>query len=143
MQSAPKPRIRVKLLGDGFAFVQLSKRVATITQILKRPGRDGRRARTVAAYFGFDSEAAAKQFLAQSRRSSPQIYGLVRFSQRLETPWEVKIFGDSGERMAWYLLKSTASASSPTRLTPDPNWRANPYPQARAQPKRFANISID
>ena len=64
-------RIRVKAvsLGERHSLIQFSRRIAIITQSLKRPGKGGRMAKVVSAYLGFDDydqAAAAAQDLVRN-----------------------------------------------------------------------------
>ena len=97
-----RKKYKVVSLGDRHALIHLSDRVALITKALKRPGKDGRRARVVSAYFGFDTQDEAISFVARLRRQFPASYCKVRAGQRLGTAAEVKVREFAGlERFTW------------------------------------------
>ena len=97
-----RKKYKVVSLGDRHSLIHLSDRVALITKALKRPGKDGRRARVVSAYFGFDTQDEAISFVARLRRQFPASYCKVRAGQRLGTAAEVKVREFAGlERFTW------------------------------------------
>lgn len=114
-------RFKVVSLSDRHAFIKLSDRVAIITQALKRPGKGGRRARLVAAYAGFNSQAAAIAFVAGLKRYFSKAYCEVRRATRLTAcQWEVKIryFNETAlETFMWSYSENPAIVSS--EVTPD------------------------
>lgn len=110
---------KVTALGDRHALVKLSDRIALITQALKRPGKAGRRARVVSAYFGFATEAEAIDFVTGLRRHFPKAFCQVRSSQRLTTAFEVKVRAFDGlEKFAWVLMEKAAIVT-PTQAKAD------------------------
>lgn len=81
------PEIKVKkveLTPDGWTFNILSPRVATITS------PTGVRKTT---YFGFNSKEKAESFLIWITRKDKCTKAVIRPSERLNTPWEIKVWG--------------------------------------------------
>jgi hypothetical protein len=86
-------RAKVRALKDGYAFLSVSPRLALMYKALKRPGRGGRKDRIQCAYFGFDTEKKANQFVAGLKRQFGEIRVVVRESDRLpDCTWEVKVW---------------------------------------------------
>ena len=104
-------RVTAKQLGDRHFQINLSSRIALITQSLLRPGKGGRMARVKAGYFGFNSYDEAQSFAADIRRRFPACRMQVRQSQRLTTVWEVKVSHRCVEELAWQLLYKTPTVS--------------------------------
>jgi len=99
-----RKKYKVVSLGDRHALIHLSDRVAILTKALKRPGKNGRRARLISAYFGFNSQDEAIAFVAQLRRQFPNAYCQIRGAQRLDAAVEVKVRQFEGlERFTWEL----------------------------------------
>ena len=88
-----KPRVKVQLLDNRHAFVQLNPTTAYITYCLKRPGKGGRLARVEASYFGFDNYDEATTFCNQLQKDKLAKRVILRESQRLQTRYEVKVNG--------------------------------------------------
>ena len=110
-----RKKYKVVSLGERHSLIHLSDRVALITKALKRPGKDGRRARVVSAYFGFNTQDEAIAFVARLRRQFPSCYCKVRAGQRLGTAIEVKVRAfDELERFAWELAATPAAAAPVT-----------------------------
>ena len=109
-----RTRYRVTALADRHAFVRLTERIALITQALKRPGKHGRRARVISAYFGFATEAEATEFVTGFRRYFPKSFCQVRPSQRLTAAFEVKVRDFPAlEKFVWTLV------AKPEIVTPE------------------------
>lgn len=100
-------RIRViaKQLGDRHFQINLSNRIAIVTQSLLRAGKGGRMARVKAAYFGFSTHDEAMQFANQIRGRFPKVRLQVRKSERLTTAFEVKVSHENAERLAWEIVQ--------------------------------------
>lgn len=95
---------KVKVQGDGFSMLYISKRLALCYKALKKPGKGGRMDRIQCAYFGFNDEAECQQFTQFLKEKffpfAPRV--LIResvhasasgSSYRLsECPWEVKVW---------------------------------------------------
>ncbi len=105
----PRIRVTAKQLGDRHFQINLSNRIAVITQSLLKPGKGGRKARVKAAYFGFPDHDSAQVFANNIRGRFPKARIQVRTSERLDSPIEVKISGDFVERLAWELVYSSES----------------------------------
>lgn len=78
-------------VGDGFVAHELSPRVLTITSKLPNAVPDWR-----VAYFGFERRCEGTAFLMPLAKQLSDKHGdgqhcLLRRSQRLSTPWEVKV----------------------------------------------------
>jgi len=117
-----RKKYKVVPLGDRHSFIHLTNRVAVITKALKKPGKDGRRARVISAYFGFDTQDEALSFVARLRRQFPASYCQVRPAQRLGTAIEVKVRQFEGlERFTWELATAPAIAApvSPEKARAD------------------------
>jgi hypothetical protein len=98
---------KVTALADRHAFIKLTGRIAIIIKALQRPGKNGRRARVVAAYFGFNSQDEAIAFITGLRKYFPKAYCQARPGQRA-TAIEVKIRSFEGlERFTWGLYLMT------------------------------------
>jgi hypothetical protein len=91
-----QPKVSVQLLKDGFAQVKLCDRVHILTRVLKRPGKGGRVAKVQTAYVGFKSELSAQRFITRLRELFPTARALLRTSERLSTPYEVKLWEFEG-----------------------------------------------
>jgi hypothetical protein len=100
-------RVTAKQLGDRHFQVNLSNRIALITQTLKRKGKNGRMARVKAGYFGFNSHAEAIAFANGVRGKFPKARLEVRSAKRLNTAIEVKVSHDCVEQLAWEILKKS------------------------------------
>jgi hypothetical protein len=103
------PRIRVTAtqLPDRHCLISCSANVATIVKLLKRPGKNGRRAKTVALYIGFDSQREAIGAAQDIRRDFPNAGIEVRPAKRLGTAWEVKVRHAAVEMLLLNLLAAT------------------------------------
>ena len=110
-----KPRVRVQLLDNRHAFVQLNPTTAYITYCLKRPGKGGRLARVEASYFGFDSYDEATTFCQQLQEQKLAKRVILRESQRLETRYEVKVNG-LDDNIIWELSQQQQTPTEPTAL---------------------------
>jgi len=83
---------KVRALKDGYSLLSISPRLALMYRALKRPGKGGRRDRIQCAYFGFDSEEKANEFVRFLREKFGEIRAGVRESDRLsECAFEVKV----------------------------------------------------
>jgi hypothetical protein len=90
-------RAKIHVLKDGYALLAVSPRLALMYKALKRPGKGGRKDRLQCAYFGFDTEERANQFVAGLKRQSGASRIVVRESDRLpESAWEVKVWEFEG-----------------------------------------------
>jgi len=151
-----RPTYTVVSLGDRHALVKINDRIAVITQALKRPGKNGRRARLVGAYFGFATQDEAIAFVAGLRRQFPKAYCQVRFGQRLGAAVEVKVRAFEGLEMFTWKLAARPVVISPERARADlfgpelaiaSNVVLFERPKAglanRDRPKRVAGLSID
>jgi len=146
-----RPTFKVISLGDRHAFIKLSARVAVITQSLKRAGKGGRRARLVSAYFGFNTQDEAVEFVARLRRYFPSAYCQVRKGQRLEAAFEVKVREFKGlEMFTWEV--ATPAAAVPEQAKAElpkvevaiaSNVASNVVQFGRSRPKQVAGRSID
>lgn len=104
-----RPTYKVTALADRHSFIKLSDRIAIITKALTRPGKNGRRARVVSAYFGFSSQDEAIAFITGLRRYFPKAFCQARPGQRLATAVEVKVRAFEGlERFTWELAAKPA-----------------------------------
>ncbi|HEY9692214.1 MAG TPA: hypothetical protein V6D15_08425 [Oculatellaceae cyanobacterium] len=88
-----KTRVKVQLLDNRHALVNLTPTTAYITYCLKRPGKGGRLARVEAAYFGFSNYDEATAFCQQLQQQKIAKRVILRESQRLATAYEVKVNG--------------------------------------------------
>ena len=104
-------RVTAKQLGDRHYQINLSDRIALITQSLLRPGKGGRMARVKAAYFGFASYDQAQQFANEIRGRFPAARIQVRQGQRLACVFEVKVSHACVEELAWSILRESVSVS--------------------------------
>jgi len=151
-----RPTYTVVSLGDRHALVRINERIAVITQALKRPGKNGRRARLVGAYFGFATQDEAIAFVAGLRRQFPKAYCQVRFGQRLGAAVEVKVRAFEGLEMFTWKLAARPVVISPERARADlfgPELaiasnvvlfeRPNSVQFGRPRPKQVAGLSID
>lgn len=98
-------RVTAKQLGERHFQINLSNRIAIVTQSLLRAGKGGRMARVKAAYFGFGTHNEAMQFANQIRRRFPKVRLQVRKSERLTTAFEVKVSHENAERLAWEIVQ--------------------------------------
>ncbi|OLP19835.1 hypothetical protein BST81_03415 [Leptolyngbya sp. 'hensonii'] len=90
-------RTHIITLKDGFSLLQISPRLALMYKALKHPGKNGRRDRIQCAYFGFDSEQSAQEFVTWLRSHYSGIRCLARESDRLpECAFEVKVWEFDG-----------------------------------------------
>jgi len=104
---------KVVSLGDRHALIKLSDRIALITKSLKRPGKGGRRAAVVSAYFGFATADEAQSFIRSLRGYFPKAFCQLRKAERLSTAFEVKVRSFPAlERFAWTV------ATQPAIVTP-------------------------
>ncbi len=86
-------RSKVRVLKDGYSFLSISPRLAMMYRALKRPGKGGRKDRIQCAYFGFDSEQQANQFVTYLKQQYGEVRAGVRESDRLpECAFEVKVW---------------------------------------------------
>lgn len=103
-----KIRVRVQQLEDRHFFIQFSDRVGAVTQTLKRPGKNGRKAKTVAGYFGFEYFNDANRFAAITKQRFPNARIQVRPSKRLTgCMFEVKVSHLVVEQLIADCLKTT------------------------------------
>lgn len=98
-------RVRAQQLGDRHFQINLSNRIAVVTQSLLRAGKGGRMARVKAAYFGFNSHDEAIKFANEIRGRFPKVRLQVRKSERLTTAFEVKVSHENAERLAWEIVQ--------------------------------------
>lgn len=98
-------RVQAKQLGDRHFQINLSDRVAVVTQSLLRAGKAGRMARVKAAYFGFPSHDEAMKFANEIRGRLPKVRLQVRKSERLGTAFEVKVSHENAEQLAWEIVQ--------------------------------------
>lgn len=98
-------RVTAKQLGERHFQINLSNRIAVVTQSLLRAGKGGRMARVKAAYFGFGTHDEAMQFANQIRGRFPKVRLQVRKSERLTTAFEVKVSHENAERLAWEIVQ--------------------------------------
>ena len=110
-----KPRVRVQLLENRHAFVQINHTTAYITYCLKRPGKGGRLARVEASYFGFDNYDEATAFCHQLQEQKLAKRVVLRESQRLQTRYEVKVNG-LDDVVIWELSQQQQKPTEPTPL---------------------------
>jgi hypothetical protein len=103
----PRIRVSVQCLGERHSLVKFNARIAMITQTLKRAGKNGRRARVVAGYFGFPDQDAAMTFVRNIQGRFPKARVQVRAAERLGTAVEVKVSGEFVEALCWELLRNT------------------------------------
>lgn len=149
---------RVTALADRHAFIKLSDRIALITRALKRSGKNGRRAAVVAAYFGFSTQDEAIEFIAGLRHHFKKAFCQVRRSERLNTPYEVKVRSFEGlEAFIWKfvaIVTSTAptitAAAAKAAIFPPAIGskvvsfdRSNAPLAHRSPPRHIAGIAID
>jgi hypothetical protein len=107
-----KIRVRVQQLEDRHFFVQFSDRVGAVTQTLKRAGKNGRLAKTVAGYFGFEYFNDANRFAAQVKQRFPNARIQVRPSKRLTgCMFEVKVCHLVVEQLIADCLKQATTTS--------------------------------
>jgi hypothetical protein len=107
-------RTKIHVLQDGYAFLSVSPRLALMYRALKRPGKGGRKDRLQCAYFGFETEERAHQFVAGLKRRSGVIRVVVRGSDRLpESAWEVKVWEFEG--LLAFALHCAQAASPNTK----------------------------
>jgi hypothetical protein len=99
----PRFRVSVRQMPDRHFFVTLNAKVEIITQSLLRAGKGGRKAKVIAAYFGFNSYDEANQFVHQTRSRFPAARIQVRQAKRLGTTWEVKLSHTCAEELAWQI----------------------------------------
>jgi hypothetical protein len=86
-------------------MVTICSRVGYITKTLARKGKNGRLAKIVAAYFGFNSASEAMAAAADIRRQFPKARIEVRPSQRLETTHEIKVAHEAIEAIIQNFVK--------------------------------------
>jgi hypothetical protein len=84
-------RVRVKQISDRSFEIFFNRQTMVLTQALKRPGKNGRLAKTCALYLGADSYDAAVSIANEIRGRYPQARISIRQSKRLKTAFEVKI----------------------------------------------------
>jgi hypothetical protein len=100
----PRIRVSVRQMPDRHFFVTLNAKVGIITQSLLRAGKGGRKAKVVAAYFGFDTQQQAVGFAHQVRSRFPKAMVQIRTAKRLGTAIEVKVCHSCVEDLAWQVL---------------------------------------
>jgi hypothetical protein len=102
----PHPRVRVtaRQLGDRHFFIALNAKVGIVTQSLLRAGKNGRKAKVKAGYFGFSTHSEAIVFANSVRSRFPKARLEVRQAKRLNTTFEVKVSHDCVEQLAWDFL---------------------------------------
>ena len=100
--------VHVQPLQNNYCLVKLTDRVAIITKALKRKGKDGRRARVQAGYFGFSNRASANKFAAVVNEKFG-VDVIIRTPERLaDVEIEVKVRAFDGlEELAWEKAKKT------------------------------------
>lgn len=81
---------------DGYSFISISPRLGFMYRALKKPGKGGRKDRIHTAYFGFDSEAEAAQFLAWLTTKHPTAKAMKREPERLACSHEIKVWEFDG-----------------------------------------------
>jgi hypothetical protein len=86
---------KVRVMGDGFAMLEINSRLALCYKALKKPGKGGRKDRIQCGYFGFDTEAQANFFADYLKQRfipfGPRVH--IRESDRLpDSAWEVKVW---------------------------------------------------
>lgn len=104
-------RVTVKQLEDRHQLTLFSSRIGVISQLLKRPGKAGRRSKTIAGYFGFPDYDSAAHFAGHIRNRFPKAMVCIRKGQRLTTVFEVKV---SRSEEAIELLATEALKQTPT-----------------------------
>ncbi|NJR61231.1 MAG: hypothetical protein HC769_21795 [Cyanobacteria bacterium CRU_2_1] len=109
--SHPRVRVTAKQLGDRHFQINLSSRIALITQTLLKPGKNRRMARVKAGYFGFATHNEAMQFANQVRSRFPKARMEVRPGSRLQTAFEVKVAHECVEELAWKILHQQPTTS--------------------------------
>jgi hypothetical protein len=108
-----RQKFRVISLSDRHCQINLSDRIAVITQALTRKGKNGRKARLVSAYFGFDTFNDCQIFIAGLKRYFPKFYSEVRKGQRVGTAFEVKLRDFNGlERFVKALIEPAIATSN-------------------------------
>lgn len=133
---------RVTTLSDRHAFIKLSDQIALITQALKRPGKAGRRARVVSAYFGFATESEAIAFIAKLRGSFPKVFCQMRPAQRLTTAIEVKVRAFDGlEKFAWLLSQQAVITPQQAKASIQPPMVESIRPVQAIRPIELAPVA--
>jgi len=113
-----RQKFRVISLNDRHCQINLSDRICIITQSLKRTGKNGRKARLVSAYFGFETFNECQVFIAGLKRYFHKFYAEIREGQRLSTAYEVKLRDFNGlERFVWALIEQPSIVSSTPVMT--------------------------
>jgi hypothetical protein len=132
-----RQKFRVVSLSDRHCQVSLSDRICIITQSLTRKGKNGRKARLVSAYFGFDSFNDCQIFIAGLKRYFPKFFSEIRKGQRLSTAFEVKLRDFNGlERFVKALIEQPAIVSTTPVITPE-QAKADIFP---SEPAATSNV---
>lgn len=104
---------RVRVLKDGYSFLSISPRLGLMYRALKRPGKGGRKDRIQCAYFGFESEQQANQFVGYLKQKYGEIRVGVRESDRLPAyAFEVKVWEFSELMAVVYQCAEKAQAAA-------------------------------
>ena len=136
-------RVTAKQLGDRHYQINLSDRIALITQTLLRPGKNGRMARVKAGYFGFSSHDEAIAFANEIRRRFPACRMQVRQGNRLNSVWEVKVAHACVEELAWQILNQSIPTSKKIdRHVADCRRRQDLQQQAESKAQTIANAPL-
>lgn len=138
---------KVTALSDRHSLVKLSDRIAIITRALKRKGKAGKTAAIVAGYFGFATQKEAQAFVNALRGYFPKSFCQVRPSQRLATPFEVKVRAFAAlERFAWSVATKPAivsAAEAKADLHPiEPMQPVRPIQPMKVKPIELAPLQV-
>jgi hypothetical protein len=104
-------RVTVQLLEDRHQFIRINQRLGYITKTLARKGKNGRLAKVVVGYFGFNSASEAIAAANEIRRQFPKARIEVRPGQRLETTHEIKVAHEAVEAIIQNFLKLLETTS--------------------------------
>jgi hypothetical protein len=149
-------RVKVRQLQERHNFIEFSGRIGMITQTLKRAGKNGRRARVVAGYFGFPDQDSAMVFVRNIQGRFPKARVQVRAAKRLATVVEVKVAGEFVEALVWELLgrtettgqaisrhlKAVAGRPSLEADVPSLRMRASLLPDVAAIPRHTGRTTV-
>lgn len=108
-----RQRVRVtsRQLDEKHFLINLSNRVALVTQALAQPSEDGHLSEVVAVYLGFEDSRIAKQEMKRLKAQHPKTQIDLKRSKWLKTEFELEVRGNEAEQIAWDTLRGTPTTS--------------------------------
>jgi hypothetical protein len=92
-------------------LINLSNRVALVTQALVQPSEDRHLSEVVAVYLGFEDSRIAEQEMKRLKAQHPKTQIDLKRSKWLKTEFELEVRGSEAEQIAWDTLRGTPTTS--------------------------------